>query len=1089
MKYILYIYCLTIVCVQTTFGQTAEKDTMVMALQEELSYHFKQLQQQPIPAYFMSLRMTDEQVVNIRSSMGNASCSENRQRTIVPQIRIGDMYFDNFKYVNQGTTNPNGRNTQGLPVPLDGHPISAIRHAIWKETLSRYDIACNNYSAAQARTMTVAANEDKAPCFSKAPVACYYEPEMPASAFLIDKMAWKEKINEVARVFKEENLLEDGNVSLTFSVLRTWFVNTEGTVVVQNRRTARIMLSASIKATDGMTCPLQQDFFAFHPDKLPSTDQLKEVARDMTQRLLALREAPIADPYSGPAILSGPASGVFFHEIFGHRLEGHRLKTGGETFKKKVGERILPEHFQVYCDPTLTRYGNTELSGHYRYDDEGVKGRRVNNVVDGVLCNFLMSRVPIDGFAESNGHGRTRDGNDPVSRQSNLIIETTHPYTELQLRQMLIDEARKQGKDYGYYFRTVTSGFTFTGEGNSLNSFNVSPVEVYRVFTDGRPDQLVRGVDMIGTPLSMFSNIKAAGDIPSTFTGECGAESGWVPVTATSPTIFVAQIETQRSKAQRQIPMLLPKPVVANEPTKQSSLEEDLILQAMQDEMKRTQTIQFASMPRPYFIDYRIARVKQIHIRSTLGGTTLFSANPIHTLGSVNLLLGDSCMTSEVKNGQSVQLHLTDELNYQQLRTELWKASDAMYKYAAGSMASKRNYLAQHPRNSAESNVPEQFTSAATRHLAPSILKHTTNEKAWKKLADQLSHVFTNYPSLYDTQVTIECVAGDAYRITSEGLCLRLPIGFTVIEASAKTKCTDGSEITDRWQSILDVNTPLPNYTELCDKIRKFAEKLQAGADSETVNEYYSGPVLYEGEAVVSTFANHIVKPILIATRSLEEGSGKNSLMLGKRILDNTLQIQQITDVTQHAGTVLIGSYERDADGRIPLSIDLVKDGILRNLLCGRHAAMGCTQSTGNERFMDRVDQGLYTHAAIGTLKISSTKGNKQTALRKLLAKEAKKAGLDYAFIIRSEDGGALALYRYDCNTGHEFRLRAKEVPLAIKTELMHICGVSNEEIVTNMLLDGNKVSIICPRAMVVENLEFHFEAPPVTTPAIVKRR
>ena len=125
---------------------------------------------------------------------------------------------------------------------------------------------------------------------------------------------------------------------------------------------------------------------------------------------------------------------------------------------------------------------------------------------------------------------------------------------------MLVAEAQKQGKEYGYYFRTVTSGFTYTGEGGSLNSFNVTPLEVYRVFVDGRPDQLVRGVDLIGTPLSMFSNIVCGGDAPSVFTGECGAESGWVPVTASSPMILVNKIETQRRQKSRDLPPILPAP-------------------------------------------------------------------------------------------------------------------------------------------------------------------------------------------------------------------------------------------------------------------------------------------------------------------------------------------------------------------------------------------------------------------------------------------------------------------------------------------------------------------------------------------------
>ena len=205
---------------------------------------------------------------------------------------------------------------------------------------------------------------------------------------------------------------------------------------------------------------------------------------------------------------------------------------------------MLPKEFQVSCDPTIRHYAGTDLNGYYLYDSEGVKAQRVDNVVNGVLKSFLMSRVPLDGFPVSNGHGRTSENRDPVSRQSNLIVTTTKPYTDDQMRYMLRQEAKKQGKPYGYYFKTVTSGYTYTGEGGSLNSFNVTPLEVYRIYVDGRRDELVRGVDLIGTPLSMFSNIQAAGSKPSVFTGVCGAESGWVPVTASSPTIYLSKIET-----------------------------------------------------------------------------------------------------------------------------------------------------------------------------------------------------------------------------------------------------------------------------------------------------------------------------------------------------------------------------------------------------------------------------------------------------------------------------------------------------------------------------------------------------------------
>ena len=127
------------------------------------------------------------------------------------------------------------------------------------------------------------------------------------------------------------------------------------------------------------------------------------------------------------------------------------------------------------------------------------------------------------------------------------------------LRKMLINECKRDKKPYGYLFMDVIGGFTTTDR-FMPNAFNIFPTEVYRVYVDGRPDELVRGVDLIGTPLAMFAGITAADDRSEIFTGFCGAESGSVPVTAISPSLFVKRIETQRKAAMKSETTLLPRP-------------------------------------------------------------------------------------------------------------------------------------------------------------------------------------------------------------------------------------------------------------------------------------------------------------------------------------------------------------------------------------------------------------------------------------------------------------------------------------------------------------------------------------------------
>ena len=110
------------------------------------------------------------------------------------------------------------------------------------------------------------------------------------------------------------------------------------------------------------------------------------------------------------------AAAVFFHEVLGHRLEGHRQKDEdeGQTFTKKVGQEVLPKFLSVADDPTKSELAGVKLAGSYDYDNEGVPARRVEVIQDGILKNFLTSRMPIKGFEQSNGHGR----NQPGERQS-----------------------------------------------------------------------------------------------------------------------------------------------------------------------------------------------------------------------------------------------------------------------------------------------------------------------------------------------------------------------------------------------------------------------------------------------------------------------------------------------------------------------------------------------------------------------------------------------------------------------------------------------------------------------------------------------
>jgi predicted Zn-dependent protease len=193
-----------------------------------------------------------------------------------------------------------------------------------------------------------------------------------------------------------------------------------------------------------------------------------------------------------------------------------------------------------------------------------VVAQRAPLVVGGILKGFLLSRSPTRGFRNSNGHGRRQEGRAVVSRQGNLVVEPKVAVPVEDLRRRLRDVAKRQGKPYGLLFRDISGGFTNTARGGP-QAFKVLPILVYRVWVDGRPDELVRGADLVGTPLSALSRIIAASDDYQTFNGYCGAESGFVPVSATSPSLLVEQIEIERRDKGNDKPPILAAPPQAPE--------------------------------------------------------------------------------------------------------------------------------------------------------------------------------------------------------------------------------------------------------------------------------------------------------------------------------------------------------------------------------------------------------------------------------------------------------------------------------------------------------------------------------------------
>ena len=526
-------------------------------MKEELQRSVETLSKQPVPLYFLSYEVTENFRASLGASFGHFSgSSQGRRRLADIDLRVGSYDLDNTHTIRGRFGRSAMRfDRRGVEVPVDD--VQALRSILWHQTDKKYKEAVERLAKVRADVKIKVEEEDQAGDFTAEKPEQLVEESI---SIAVDQALWKEKLERYTAPFSRFGHIFSANARLSANIETRWYVNSEGTEIRTSQPYYRLFISALTKAEDGMELPRYESFFSFTPDGLPDDDSILKLVEEMVQDLEALRVAPVVDPYTGPAILSGRASAVFFHEILGHRVEGHRQKEedDAQTFKKMVNRKVLPEIFSVVFDPTVRRIESMDLVGSYRFDNQGVKAQRVPVIENGVLKNFLMSRTPVEGFSRSNGHGRKQAGLSPVARQSNLFVEVSKPRSSEELEGLLIDLVKKAGKSFGLFFEDVQGGFTSTGRSRP-NAFNVLPVMVYRIHSDGRKE-LVRGVDLIGTPLTTFSKITAADNHLGAFNGICGAESGGVPVAGVSPAVLVSQIEVQKKMKSQERGPILPAP-------------------------------------------------------------------------------------------------------------------------------------------------------------------------------------------------------------------------------------------------------------------------------------------------------------------------------------------------------------------------------------------------------------------------------------------------------------------------------------------------------------------------------------------------
>ena len=570
-----YFLTLFIICALLTPAHAKQKTNIspvLNTLEQELKREFKQLKKSKPPVYFLSYQITERDNFYLSATLGTINFEKTiKEAYLDVDVRVGTPELDNTHKIKlidvDNLNNSSNKNPFLIKVSLTNE--AALKNTLWLTTDLAAKAAQERYQKVLNNNKTAATRNDNSADFSKAPkTPSKYIADMPEITLNIPEL--KTEMEELSALMKGQESIFSSNVNFYLVRETNYFVNSEGAKIKEPRVLIRLSYQINSRNKDGMQLSRTNSYDGITMADLPNQEQIKQDILKSINELKELQNAPSADTFHGPVILKNRAAGVFFHEILGHRVEGHRQKDDdfGQTFTQKVGEQIVAPIITVYDDPTLTHFGNIPLRGHYLYDDEGTPSQKAMLVEKGILKGFLMGRNPIKNFPISNGHGRKSYGRKVVSRMGVTVVKAENqiPYEELVLK--LKEEIKKQNKPYGLIIDDISGGFTNT-DTYSPQSFKVQPLLVYKVFPDDRPNELIRGADIVGTPLTSFNKIIAAADDDALFNGTCGAESGWVPVSAIAPSLLISELEVEKvNKTYENVP-LLPPPSAANNPVKE----------------------------------------------------------------------------------------------------------------------------------------------------------------------------------------------------------------------------------------------------------------------------------------------------------------------------------------------------------------------------------------------------------------------------------------------------------------------------------------------------------------------------------------
>ena len=509
--------------------------------------------------YFCSFLLRDINWFNTWASSGSMyRRRSDHTRNVYCDIRVGSYRYDQ---TTDGGLNDNDEEVESyshVTVPIDDKHYEGLRIALWRLSEAKFREAISDYNLKEAARVSTVNVSRKFHSFIPVKPKSHRSYKRPT---VVDEQKWVRFCKKASRYLSELPLVTGNWVEFDATQETKIFVSTEGATVVQHQKI--FTLSAVLRNLTKEGSQIEQEIVinTTSLNELPDFREFKRLADEKHERLAELTSAKMIHSFSGPVLLYPIPAGVMFHEALGHRVEGNRfLSTGeGQTFKGQIGKKILNTPIDIRDNPNLKRFKGRSCVGAYDYDDEGVRAQDTLLMEDGFLKDFLGTRAATKkrGY-QSNGHARNKKFQRPISRMGVTIIEGKDTCSMDKLRERLLKEIRRQKKPCGMIIYESSGGETDTTSFD-FQAFYGEVSFASLIYPDGR-EEVIRGVNFVGTPLQAVNNVIAVGDTQELDNSYCGAESGFIPVSTISPAVLLRNLELQSKDEELVTQYILPKP-------------------------------------------------------------------------------------------------------------------------------------------------------------------------------------------------------------------------------------------------------------------------------------------------------------------------------------------------------------------------------------------------------------------------------------------------------------------------------------------------------------------------------------------------